>query len=215
MSEDNLRMNVAVVTTADMKSVEKTTDQISSAVKYKLKNLDNELKIGIKNIDKFRNTKRIKNDGYAKLSSTITKAKYPERTKGADGILRGADYSKLQKAQDKLIDSWNKLSDKGFYSHTEDIVETLKAYRDYKREVDTFFKTNKGKDESKDSTVAAIRREIGNSLHKYFSRLINVPDENGRKRSLTDIATDKELNKYVYKAIARHRAARLCGCRSF
>lgn len=215
MSEDNLRIDVAVVTTADMKSVEKTTEQISSAVKYKLKDLDSELKIGIKNIDKFRNTKRIKNDGYAKLSSTITKARYPERTKGADGILRGADYSKLQKAQDNLISNWNKLSDKGFYSDTKDLVETLRAYRDYKREVDEFFKTHKGKDESKDPTVTAIRREIGNSLHKYFSRLIDVPDENGRKRSLTDISTDREFNRYVYDAISRHKSARLCRYRSF
>lgn len=124
--------------------------------------------------------KGIGNNGYIKLPVEITKFKYPKQTQSKDGISRGVDYSELQKAQNKLISNWNKLSKEGFSSRDEDILAVLKSFREYQKAVKNQYGNTTN--DTKDETVMAIRRTIGDSLKKHFIRLAPATLANGHRR---------------------------------
>ena len=164
--------------------------------------------------------KGVGNNGYIKLGAEITDYKYPKQRKTKSGLLQGHDYSQLQKAQDKLISDWNKLSKKGFSSRDEDLITVLKSFRDYQNEVTRHYGTNPRKDPRQKKPEDLTRPEkqavnvithIGNSLEKYFGRLFNEDPSTGTKGDLMSIVNNKEFEKYAARVIQRHKAATVAG----
>lgn len=181
---NEIDMKIVVGSEADVKTSEQTGKNIKKAIE-----------------------KGIGNNGYIKLKPEIAKFKYPKQTTTKSGLPRGRDYTQLQKAQDELISNWNKLSKKGFSSHDEDLVKLLKSFRDYQRAVKhQYGNTTKDAD---DKQVMAIRREIGNQIHKYFSRLLPVTTDSGKKGTIMDILNDESFDRYARQAIQKHKAAKL------
>ena len=187
MSENNIDMRIGLGVTVHKTEIDKAARDISEGI-----------------------IKGIGNNGYVKLGAEIIDYKYPKQTMTKSGIRQGTDYSKLQKAQDKLISKWNKLSDKGFSSHDKEIVGVLKSFRDYQLAVKDHYKGTKHKD-TDDPQVMAIRREIGGQLHKYFTRLLSVNLEGGKKGSIMDILNNAEFERQALRVVQRHRGASRAG----
>lgn len=155
----------------------------------------------------------IGNNGYIKLKLNKKDLQYPAQTKTKSGLTKGYDYSELQKAQDKLVSSWKKLSKQGFSSSDEDVLEVLKDYRKYQGAVSSHYKKlNYGNNalnaEMSDKRVSEIREVIGSQLHKYFTRVLgNVPIGEGKTGSLFSIRNDSSFEEYAKKALQKYRVA--------
>lgn len=153
-------------------------------------------------------------DGYIKLSRDVAEYKYPKQTVGKDGITRGVDYSKLQKAQDELVSSWNRLSKQGFSSRDEDILEALRSFRKYQGAVKNQYEGNYIA-EFDDKIVSKIRNTIGDQITKQFSRVLGkVPVEEGSSTTtdfFTSVEDDKLYEKYAKRAVLKNKAAQAAG----
>lgn len=152
--------------------------------------------------------KGIGNKGYIKLPVEVTKFKYPKRDEKALSGPRSVDYSNLQKAQDKLLSDWKKLSKSGFSSRDEDVFNVLKSFRDYQRAVKYQYN---GKQNPKDEQVTKIRSLIGDQLNKYLTRLAPARLDNGKQGSFMNVISDSDFEKYAKSAIKRYKAAQVAG----
>ena len=161
-------------------------------------------KIAKKHMKEFAN-------GYIKLADEVAKYKYPKQTVGKDGITRGVDYSKLQKAQDELISNWNKLSKQGFSSRDDDVINILKSFRAYQNTAKSHYKGDSYK-ESSDKQLSQIRSTIGKQINMYFTRVLgNVDIGDGHKGMFTGTTSEKLFEKYAKDAVQKYKAAREAG----
>ena len=147
-------------------------------------------------------------DGYVKLSADITKYKYPTPTKEKGGV----DYSKLQKAQDELIASWNKLSKQGFSSHDDDVLEMLKAFRSYQKAANSHYSARPYGEEYSDKQLSRVRGTIGTKITKYFTNLLGSVDlGDGHQGMFMGTKSDKLFEQHAKNAIQKYRAAQSAG----
>lgn len=182
----------------------KTKVEVSVEAVVNEQQVDQELKKIQNKVDSY-----VKN-GYVKLPIEVEKFVYPKQTKSKkSGLSQGIDYTRLQKAQDELISSWNKLSEQGFSSHEDDLIRAMKAYRDYQKAVKSHYGSTLN--DTRDSQVMTIRRTIGATLDKYFTRLAPATLESGKKGSYMNIDRDAEFERYAKQAIRRHKAANTVG----
>lgn len=182
--EVTMKTNVVI----DEKQVEQQVDKVDKVMKNRAKN------------------------GYIKLPVDID-YKYPKQKITKSGLVQGPDYSKLQKAQDELIASWNKLSKQGFSSPDEDILNVLKAFRHYQN---TAKKQYEGKPsaEAADKTLSKLRHFFNIQITRQFSRLLGDVDldRNGGNRGVFTRTTDNKLyEKYAKEAIRKNKAAQAVG----
>lgn len=184
MANDELKYVVS--TEADVRSATKTGEDLAKHI-----------------------AKGIGNDGYVKLGAEITKYKYPKKDAKAISGPHSIDYSGLQKAQDKLISDWKKLSDKGFSSHDEKIISALRSYREYQGAVKRHYGNTIN--DTKDKQVTRIRETIGDSLNKYFTRLLPLQVGKSKNATVMDIKNDEEFEREVKRVLLRHKAAKSAG----
>lgn len=158
----------------------------SDDIKYKvtLTSDDSETeKEGKKAAKSFR--KGVGNNGYIKLKADID-YNYPKQTKSKSGIKTGVDYSGLQKAQDKLISDWKKLSKEGFYSDDDKLFNLLKSWRDYQKAVDRQYRDKNGNldynKEKQDERVSTIRATIGKQIERYLTDMFGSKIPLGKRK---------------------------------
>ena len=160
MANDDIKYKVGME--PDLPSAEATGEKLGESVQKGIAK-----KTGSKN-------------GYIKLTAEITGYKYPKQRRRPDGIVEGYDYSELQKAQDKLISSWKKLSKKGFLSMEDDVVDAVKNYRAYQRAANNQYYTRPNM-RKLDIQLITIEESIGKQIENYFDHVLGSVDIGLRK----------------------------------
>ena len=155
-SNDNVDANVVFGAEADSSSAEATGAALVNGVQKGVAK-----KLGNKN-------------GYIELTAEIKDYKYSKKAIKEAKLPHYGDaqkeYKNLQKAQDKLISSWNKLSKEGFSSREEDVLDVLKAFREYQTQAKRQY--SKTEYEVADKQLGRIRATIGTQINNYLTKLL-------------------------------------------